>query len=75
MALCKLHAVWFHEPRAFTPGIPVYFGPYSSWLRDPNAQGRDVIINRQTKTEREGDRTEEEERGEGGRERGVVWQI
>ena len=28
MALCKLHAVWFHEPRAFTPGIPVYFGPY-----------------------------------------------
>ena len=28
MAHCKLHAVWFHEPRAFTRGIPVYFGPY-----------------------------------------------
>ena len=27
MALCKLHAVWFHASRAFTPGIPVYFGP------------------------------------------------
>ena len=27
MALCKLHGVWFHEPRAFTPSIPVYFGP------------------------------------------------
>ena len=24
---CKLYAVWFHEPRVLTPGIPVYFGP------------------------------------------------
>ena len=27
MAHCKLHAAWFHEPHAFTPSIPVYFGP------------------------------------------------
>ena len=27
MAHCKLHAAWFNAPHAFTPGIPVYFGP------------------------------------------------
>ena len=38
MAHCKLHAVWFHEPCAFTRGRPVYFGPKCTCWRRFTAQ-------------------------------------